>query len=93
MVFSPNVALWYYKLMIIMLYNEDIPGLIRDSDRVTMDIKELSRYLGQRVYRMRSCLGELEKLGIVYDLQMSEHAAQFKILTPQNYKLDKPTIM
>ena len=93
MVLSPNVALWYYKLMIIMLYNEDIPGLIRDQDRVTMNIKELSSYLGQRIYRIRSCLGELEKLGIVYDLKMAEYDAQFKILTPIHYKLDKPTIM
>ncbi len=91
---STHVKLWHYRLLIIMLYNEELPGIVRDGDYVEMDIKELSRYLGQRVYRIRGCLGNLENLGTVYDLEMSEYAAKFKILTPAGYLLlDKPAIL
>ena len=61
---SKNVKMWHYRLMVLMLYNEEMPGLLRTGSAVEMDIKELARYLGQRIYRLRDCLGNLEQLGI-----------------------------
>lgn len=90
---SSHVKLWHYKLLIILLYNEEIPGVVRSGDHVTMDILQLSRYLGQRTYRIRSCLGNLESQGTVYDLKMAEHAAEFRLLTPAGYSLDGKVII
>ena len=93
MVFSPDVKMWHYRLAIILLYNEEMPGVTRDGLGVDIDIKELSSWLGQRVYRIRSCLGNLEALGIIRDLDMEDHVATFKLEVPAGFVLDKPRIL
>ena len=88
-----EVKMWHYRLAIILLYNDEMPGVKRDGINVEMDIKDLSRWLGQRVYRIRSCLGNLEMLGIIKDLNMEEHEATFKLEAPAQFVVDKPRIL
>ena len=82
------IVLWQYKLLSLLWYHEGLPGINRTANEVTMDIKPVAKYLGQRVYRIRNCLVALEEVGIVYDLSLQEHFAEFTILVPGGLKLD-----
>ena len=81
------VSLYQYKLLVILLYNMEMPGVRRVEGHIVMDIKELSRYLGQRIYRIRASLSALELLGVISNLKMSEYDAEFDLLTPAGFEL------
>lgn len=93
MAFSPEVKLWHYRLAIILLYNEEMPGVTRDGMNMSVDIKQLARWLGQRIPRIRACLGNMEYLAIISDLDMEEYSATFRLEIPYGLTTEKPKIL
>jgi len=86
---GPPVTLWQYKLLVILLYNSDIPGVARNGVKYRINVPVLARYLGIRIYRLKSTIEALELTGTIFDVMDSRNRTKFELLPPPHFVLDK----
>ena len=77
---------WPYKLLVQLLYSR-LPGVVVYGRLAMVEIPALCRHLNMKRRRFLEHVDELERIGLISDLEVNKSAAHFKIKTPRQYEL------
>lgn len=77
---------WPYKLLVQFLYARS-PGVVTYGRLAMVEIPAFCRHISMKRRRFIDHMQELERVGLISDLEINKSAAHFKIKTPRQYEL------